>query len=582
MRTGTSEPDRLRCWIGGAPPAHERDGGPAPETARAWAERGERELLSGANAAAGASFERAIALDPAYPWVYAHRAALHFREGSPTQAAVDAGRLGRLKGGEAAACVIKSVLAEEAGRADEALDWLDRALKCRPAGWLYALRAALHARQGRTAESLHDFGRDRGGFGAPWLVLQKADILRRQGLWARAFRHLEQNQESLRRSPELLRRAASLCLDQGEYGNAALWLGRALALSPGDADLLTERAKVRFIEGRGGAAAGDLDRACGLRPRDPQLNLRRRHLQVLLGAFDRSMPAVWGPLAAGGRDFLLGCIGMRRRNYARSQSHFESALAACGPEDRWITERAGFYRLVAKVLAAAEPAPRARAPEMVLLGLGMRQPYQVTSGSLRWLAACDVIYNYIPDLTVLELLGLFPLVRRTIICGPDDNPARVTTKLAFGALRGARRVAFVTRGNALMYGRVPRELLRQCLRRGIPCRATGSISMFEWVSALAQGTTHAAPPGLQIRNFYSIDQTFDPKLPLIVYFPAEREDPGKVARVLRRAYPAAHPCHIFTGAGGNELSEAVVPMRRLERVLSAGDPGATLFLPPRV
>jgi hypothetical protein len=212
--------------------------------------------------------------------------------------------------------------------------------------------------------------------------------------------------------------------------------------------------------------------------------------------------------------------------------------------------------------------------------MGMRQPFQVTVDTLRWLLSCDEVFNYLPDSNVLEFLSLFSARKRSVSVRPGGDPAAAAERAIMPRLRGPIRVAFVTRGNAMMYGRVPRHLARQCRVGGLSCRATTSLSMFELAPALA-----ASPPparaGLQVRNFFSIDRPIDPRRPLVVYFPAEREDARRVARRLARWYGPRHPCSICVGAGGNEMTLRRLPLRNLGAALEAGDPGSTLYLPPK-
>ncbi|HEX6204121.1 MAG TPA: tetratricopeptide repeat protein [Thermoanaerobaculia bacterium] len=328
-RAGDSEAARRELAAAGDAPVPIRDPLLAPiaslaESAQFYIVQGSESLDDGNLDAAAASFSRAVELDPvnytarkAYAYVLEK---LGDTEGALDQlaAAVDAARLPRE---EVEAHAIRGSLLATAGRDEEALPHLARAVELAP---------AQHGTR-----------------------LKLADALARRGRFAEAIAHYDRllAADAGAKSPVLTRRAAAL-VNLGRHDEALADYRRAVVASPDDPSVRLRHAEALEYLGRGGEAAAERRRAAELSAAtgDP--------VELLAGQ---------GRLAAGHGD-LAGAAARYREALAASPERSDvrfalaSVLAQAGRHDEALAE-------LGRVIEQAPEHGPARRAEIALLVL---------------------------------------------------------------------------------------------------------------------------------------------------------------------------------------------------------------------
>lgn len=330
---------------------------------------------------------------------------------------------------------------------------------------------------------------------------------------------------------ELLRQAAA-DHDQARFRKALVLLGRAARLAPRDAKILLRRARCLFIQGRLEEARRDLLAARRLSPGDHDAARELAQLMLVSGLAGEA-EAVVAELPAAERPFWLGYRRCRERRYAEAARLF----ARCeGP-------RASLFSWAARVLAGSPARSPSKGRELLLVGVGSRQPFEASAGALRALASCDAIYSNLSDSLVADLLGLFPVPCRSVVFRRTAREADESSRAIMAGFKAARRVAMVTRGQPLVYGRLAWRLKELCGAAGIRLVAASSTSAYD----AAPCPFDDRAPGLQVLDAWGLGDA-DPRLPAVVFMP----DQGRRAAFLAQAarlYPPERFCGLVPSEG---------------------------------
>ncbi|MBI3554145.1 MAG: hypothetical protein HY077_16735 [Elusimicrobia bacterium] len=566
-----SERRRMSCWLGVAPGPR---GGPS-RAPRTLAERGEAALLRGDHAAAQADLDAALAKDPKDAWSYAARAALLFQGGRYEEARRDAESFSRLKPASPAGPAMRALLCAREGDRAKTQRWLDEAVARGGAGWARALRGTMLARWGQLDEARADLDAAAAAEPGPWVLAERADVLNRLGFFWLALKDLDRMRALLPGDPEADVRAASIHLDQAQYKDAAARLSRAIGRRPKDPDLYRRRSLVAFVQGRPADCLRDIQKACALAPADPKLRQELIRGLIVCGRDGAAQEAIdSSSLSEAEREFSLGYLRCRQGRFAESRCHF--AGAASRPAE--LVAKASFYALVARSLEAAPRPARPKGQELLIIGLGYRQPFQVTREALAQLVGCELIYSNLSDTAVADFLGLFPIPMRAIVFRRADQDAIKCARDVMPGFDRVRCVAVVTRGHPLYYGRLAYRLANMCRRRGIAVRVPPSVSIADAIPSLA-GAERGPAGGLQVRNSDDLEGV-DRRLPLVLYnFAARGQWRVELCRRLAGSYPAAHPVTVLAGSGDREFAPNTVPLAKLAPVLSKADEAVTILVP---
>lgn len=412
-------------------------------------------------------------------------------------------------------------------------------------------------------------------------LAQRADAQNRAGNFAAALRTLSLLRQRLPQDPNPHALAAAIHLDQAQYRQAAECLARAIALAPGEPDFRLRRAGVFFVQGELGAAARELDSALRRAPGNPALLAERLRVRVLSGdhaGARRTLAARPAWLGPGWRDYWLGVLLCREGRFAAAEKRLLKAGAAARTSD--LRGRAGFHALVSRVLAEAPPRSAPARPECLMMGLGYRQPYQVTREVVHLLRVCDVIYSNLSDPAVCDFVGLFGVPLRTIVFRRTDRQSVESARAVLAGFSSrVRRVGVVTRANPVFYGRLAHRLARECRRRGILYRVPGSVSIADCAASMAAGDW-GPRLGLQIRDAGRLER-LDSRLPVFVYGFLGPVQNARARSRLARAYPPGSECFLLAGAGEAEHSPVPATVAALGPLLERIDSTATLLVLPK-
>lgn len=545
-----------------------------PEEACLQAWLAELDLLRGRPASA--RLEKARRLDPSYPWTPVLAAALACREGRLEAAEAELAAFERLRPGSAAGPALRAVLAAQRGDAAEAKTFIDRAAKKDGASWVLALRGVLRDRWGEREGALEDLKQALAQEDSAWVRSRRAALLNRMGFFLEAMEDLERVAAALPSSPEPLVGLAEIHLAQAAYALAAQRLTRALELKGPDASILAFRAKVLSIRGEVEAAGRDLDEACRLSPEDARLRRERLKLLMLRGRESEAEGLLDGRfLDEASTAFWLGYLRCRQRRYAQSRAAFERAAALWGSSQPMQSEQASFYAAVAGQLGALPPVKASSGPELRVIGLGYRHPFQVTLGGLDALRRCEAFYSNLSDERVADFLGLFPVPARAIVFRSTNRQADTSAADTMEGFKTCRTVGMVTRANPLIYGQLAFNLLQACQAAKITYLVAPTVGVFEAAPPMV-GEPGGEARGIQVRNPFSVVWPLDPRLPLLIYMAKSDKD---LAGVLLQTYPPEHPCYLLAGGGDSEFSAAAVKLSALREALAASDLAVTVFLP---
>ena len=172
------------------------------------------------------------------------------------------------------------------------------------------------------------------------------------------------------------------------------------------------------------------------------------------------------------------------------------------------------------MLLAGGKAPRPR-ERLLLLGLGVDPPYTATAAMLKAIAGADIVFNNVMGDEMFEFLrALNPDVRA--VNYHQDNDEEKLSAIMLRECSAGRRVAFVTRGNAIVYGPLGSLMLERAKAKGWRWRCEPSASSWEFIvgrqppdpfagRGMAVLDSRAAAAGLLL----------DPGLPTTVFFNLE-------------------------------------------------------------
>ena len=552
-----AERRHLSCWLG-----RRRSDGEASPVERALLEGrfGEaRALLDGGEESG---------------WADVYRAAAAFQEGDLESALSHAEALRRGRPGLACGSALLALVLAARGDREGARDRLEDAASRGPAAWVLGLRGILRARWGELENARADLDAAAAGEPSPWILLERAEVLNRLGLFVPALADLDRARRLMPGAVEPDLRAAAFHLDQAQYAQAKRRLSRVLAARPADPAGWAARAGVAMVEGDLRAAHADVSRACRLAPGDRRLLESRLRLELMLGRHAAARRSLRG-FSGAAREHWLGYLLCREGRYAQSRSRFEAA-ARLDPA----RASSAFYAQVARALGEA-PAPRRLAPArklLTIMGLGYRQPFQVSREALFALRDCQVLYSNLSDSSVADFLGLFPAPFRAIVFRRRDQQSTRCARDVMPAFGRFRRVGVVTRGHPLYYGRLAYRLVKDCRRLGIEVRVPASVSISDTIVGLSEHSRNEIL-GLQVRDSATLTG-LDSRIPLVLYNlssnPAAR---GRLSAELAALYPSGHSCALLAGSGDAEFTPSHSPLVELGAALGRADEAVTLLLP---
>lgn len=402
-------------------------------------------------------------------------------------------------------------------------------------------------------------------------LTERAEACNRRGDFQQALRDYARLRTMIPGDPTPDILASGIHLDQAQYASAVNCLTRALTLAPRSADILRRRSRAYFVWGRLAPAQRDLEAAARLSPDEQSLREERLRLRLLTGR-GPSLKALLGGLPSDAADYFRGYDACRRGRFVEAADYFR---AAAGSPRADLAERAPFFAVVAQVLAELPAKPARARRELFITGLGARHPYHVTREVVEGIRGCDVLYCNLSDPVVNEFLGLFPIPVKTVVFR-DLAQAEPCAHRVMAGFRRHRRVALVTRGNPVIYGRFAHYLAVFGAQRKIAVTSPPGISLAELFPTLIPWPLNSSY-GLQVRDPRALD-SIDRRLPLIIYSLGGNE--RHVAAELARRYPPGQPCFVMAGAGDDEYAPRRTTIKKLCPVLQSAGRTAVLMIPP--
>jgi tetratricopeptide (TPR) repeat protein len=519
------------------------DGDPTGETVA------ERMLLSGDFAAA----RRADAESRVMSFV---RAAASLAEGDLEECRAQL-RNNIDAGGKAEAHALKALLASREGNLSEAEAELTLSARLTKQPWPFVLLANLK-------ENANDLGgarlaleealrRDKQA----WLWAELARVEERTGVIPRALKAAER---AVALEPTLAHRRlrGHLLECWREHDEAAAEYALALQDAPGDAGLLFSRSRVLSAAGRMEEALEDALAAEQAAPKDPALVAWRLQIQLLSKKAKAALAELAKRLKAKGDagfkqklSFLHAYGLMREKKWPAAVKALDALAKALPPEDA-LARRASFYSTVAKVLQT--PAPAKRADRVMLLGMGVDPPYTASAAILRALASADVVFNNVMGDELFEFLRALNPDVRAVNYHQDNDEEKLSEKM-LAECKGGRRVAFATRGNAIVYGPLGTMLLDKAKQAGWSWRVEPCVTSWEFISG-----RHAPDPragrGMSVLDIRAAEQgrLTDPGLPTTVFFDLNVGDESLAAacRALAKQRGPRSPAWVFDHVIGQQ------------------------------
>lgn len=495
------------AWLG----AQEEAGLPP-----AWARFQKAASLLNARDYAGVEREcRAMLKDPAFAPAYALRAMAAAGQGRWEPAKKDLARAQALRPGRAWPSALLAAVLQTADDRPGARQALDQALALAPAASLFH---------------------------------ESAKAFERLGMLPQAKRHAA---EAIRLEPaaEHHRLLGDLQVRSRDYADAAASYGRVLRLAPGDGETLLERSKSLAAAGRIAAALRDAETLARRPEVGENVLLWRAQLAILAGKSAKT--AMRGLRPGFSASFVRAYRELARKRYGSARGHLARCVTlAADPVDEL---RAGFYSAFADVLH--EGRDDGGPARLYMVGLGIDPPHTATAEGLRALARCDVIYNN----TQADNTEWLRLLCRD--CRPisykQEHDERSLAGPMLAELRRGRRVGFVTRGNAIVFGYLGPILMRLCDNEGIAWRCFPSLSSADSIEARYPS---AGAPGslvfdaVELMNALALETS----VPATIFLTMHRIEPEAVCRRLKRAYGSARACLVFDHSIGQEPLRAKV------------------------
>lgn len=485
-------------------------------------------------------------------------------------------------GGSPAADALRAALAASSGDAARAEELLSSCARRRPArAWPRVLAASVR-------ESLGDLGGARlalrealAAEPRAWLEAEAARLEERLGVIPAALAHAER---AVSAEPTTAHRRlrAELLERWREHDEAAAEYARAAAQSPGEADLLLARARCLSAAGRLEESAAEARRAAAAAPGDEGAEVWLQRALLLAGRRSEALRRARAAAVKGGRpgrarrEFLFGYDALRARRWKAAAAFFDRAGKEAGAGA--LARKAAFYGVVARGLAARPPRAEAG---LHLAGLGVDPPYTATLADLSVVAACGTAFNNVMGDEMFELLrALCRDVRAVAYHQDNDEKALADRILAPLSARGAR-VAFVTRGNAIVYGPLGALMMERRRASGGAWSCRPAVASPDYITA--RFGAEGASGGQSALDSRALERGETPPTgaPATVFWDmiTGPEGHARACRALETAYGPAHECLVFDHVIGQQpLRVKVGELAGLRERLTAS---AIVHLPAR-
>lgn len=486
----------------------------------------------------------------------------------------------RLRG--AAAAAVAAVAARFLGLAAEAEASLDECARRRPtAAWPHCLRAAVREAEG-------DLGAARAALDRAVALLPRSARLRaesarldeRRGVINGAIASAE---AAVRLAPSVEHRLllAGLLDRWRDHARAGREYALALAASPGDATIAWSRAKALSAAGDLAGAAREGERASAMAPGEIELAAWAARAALAAG-LGRRAGALRASIRrrfagrAGARAvlrFLDGYAAMRGRRWSAAARAFDGAVAAA--DGAPIARRAAFYSRAARALAVRGPS---RAAGLVLAGLGVDPPYSATVGDLRAVAGCRVVFNNVMGDEMTEFLRALCDDVRPVAYHQCNDEESVARPMLAEAARGSA-VAFVTRGNAIVYGPLGSLMMERRAARGRAWSCRPGVSSLEFLHARHGRGAEAGFAAVDLREL-AAGRLFDRSATTAVFWSTRAPESlqKRACRGISSAVGGSRVCLVFDHVVAQE------PLRRpasgLEGMIGALGPSAIVYASP--
>ncbi len=364
----------------------------------------------------------------------------------------------------------------------------------------------------------------------PWLWAELARVEERAGVIPAALRAAER---AIAGEPSLAHRRlrAHLLECWREHDEAAAEYGRALKTERGDAGLLFSRSRVLSAAGRLKDALADARAAEAAAPDDEGLLAWRLQVQLLAGGAAAASKEIaarlkkrgLGPDLHGRLRFLAAYALLRAKKWKEAAKLLGALADDCAPGDA-LGRKASFYKTVALVMGTATATSKGPKERLLFLGLGAEPPYTATAAMLRGIASVDVVFNNVMGDEMFEFLRALNPDVRAVNYHQDNDEERLTAVMLKECAAG-RRAAFVTRGNALVYGPLGAMMLERARAKKWAWRCQPSASSWEFI-------TGRLPPDPGARRGMAVldsraavaGSLLDPGLPTTVFFNIEAGD----------------------------------------------------------
>lgn len=457
--------------------------------ARTWL--GEALLLSGRFAEAIRELEGARAEEKSYPWTCFFRAAARLGLGDGEGAAADGAEFMK-SGPRAAALALRALIWARRGRWEQAgKDLSEAASLASGKAWPWALLAAVRRSGADLPGAKHALCEGLSREATPAIHLELARVYEQLGNIPEALRHAGEAAR-LHPCPDChgLKARLHVCWREYDLGASEYTKALAFGMSPG---VLFMRSRARSCAGRLGLARRDAELALRRSPGDWNLSAWRIQLMTAQGSAAQARRALrefvraskGDPTAAALQSFLRAYMLLWRKDYRQAREELDRCRKESGGSALGL--KAGFYRTLALILSS--PPRREPPPGLHLVGLGVNPPYSATSEALRTLAQCDVVFNNVMDEEIFELIR--PLCRdaRPVAYHQNGDEGALSDEM-LAELRPGRRVAFVTRGNAIVFGPLGSEMLRRLAGKSPGAHCVGAVCSFDLF-----GAKDARPPG---------------------------------------------------------------------------------------
>jgi tetratricopeptide (TPR) repeat protein len=551
-----------------------------PRDSQAWALRGELHVVQGHSEQATADLNAAIALDANNPWPCIYRGALRFQHGDLRGCASDIDAFSRLRPQSPIGTVLHSIIAAQNGDSAKAQDLLSDALKASSAGWIYALRGRMRATQEDLPGAREDLDRAVRTEKSPWLRAERAEILNRLGDFVQAIAEYKRIAAALPHNPEPLARLGAIHLQQARFSMALRFFNGAIRLAPENCQYYFERAQLYFIKGEREKALVDYAKAAALAPESEHYRQHHVRLLILCGHEKTALKLLKSaPLPPGAAAFWEGYLRCRQGRFQESSRFFAKAEKEAAGVNGDIHSRARNYRFTASMLSQMPPAEKVPGKVIRIMGLGYRQPDQITGEALRDLWSCETIYSNLSDPTIIDFLGLFPVTMKAIVFRRQHVQAHHASIDVMPGVGKYKRVGVVTRANPLYYGRMAnRVAVRGKAKKGAAAFCASSISIAEIISCLI-GDPSGGGTGYEMRD--SIDlKELNPQAPLVIYnLPSAPKERRQRLAPLIKLYPNGHPCWLLAGWGDMEYTPVRQTLDAFDEALDKADPAVTLYIP---